>query len=65
MSTSIKIVPDSAPNADGEWITVPVDIPANRPRPWLWRDEAAIVEPFVPEGFHVVSIIPTRVPCLK
>lgn len=50
--TRIKIVPDTAPNDDGEWIEVPVDLP-ERTR---WRFMEAIVQPHIPAGYHAVAV---------
>lgn len=50
--TRIKLVPNETPNADGEWLDIPIDLPA-RTR-WRFYEEA--VKAFVPEGFHVVAV---------
>lgn len=50
--TRIKIVPDTAPNADGEWIECPVELP----RSSRWRHMEAVVAQCTPKGFHVVAV---------
>lgn len=50
--SQIKIVPASDPNADGEWIEVPVDTKLYR----RWRDMDAAVTPHIPAGYHVVQV---------
>ena len=50
--SQIKIVAHATPNADGDWIEVPVDLSGFR----RWRHMAAVVEPHIPAGYHVVQI---------
>jgi hypothetical protein len=50
--TRIKIVPIASPNADGEWIDVPVDFP-ERTR---WRQMESLVKNYIPEGHFIVSV---------
>jgi hypothetical protein len=50
--TRIKVVPNSHPNADGEWIELPIDLP-NRMR---WAFMEPLVRPHIPAGHHVVSL---------
>lgn len=50
--TRIKIVPNKEPNADGEWIEIPLSLPERR----RWTSIEHLVAPHVPEGFHVVSV---------
>jgi hypothetical protein len=57
MTSEIKIVPDAEPNADGEWIEVPVDL--RHVRRWVNID--ALVKPYVPAGFHIVAVDCRRV----
>lgn len=56
MGTTIKIVPDDAPNADGEWIIVEAEVPPLAPgEPCSWIKTANYLTPFVPKGFHIVA----------
>lgn len=48
----IKIVPDSEPNADGEWIAV--ETSATAPR--RWTDMVNFFRTNVPEGKHLVAV---------
>lgn len=48
----IKLVPNSIPNAEGEWKTVPVDLPEHAD----WKETDRLVEAFVPEGYHIVAV---------
>jgi hypothetical protein len=57
MTCQIKIVPNTDPNADGEWIDIPIDVSDVRG----WRNVASAVDPHVPEGFHVVAVDCNRV----
>ncbi len=50
--TMIKIVPDSSPNADGEW----VDIPVTFPRSMKWLETEQLVRSHIPAGFHLVAV---------
>jgi len=50
--TRIKIVPDAEPNADGEWVECPVELP----RGTRWRHMETVVAQCVPAGHHVVSV---------
>lgn len=52
MGCAIKIVPDAAPNADGEWI----NIDAEPPQTTSWIKTAEALASFVPEGYHLVSL---------
>lgn len=53
MKYLLKIVPDSEPNADGRWLKVTTDTPAN----WQgkWREAEAHFAPHIPEGEHLVQ----------
>jgi hypothetical protein len=50
MTTGVKIVPDATPNADGHWIEVPVTPPETA----TWSQGAALLEPYIPSGYHIV-----------
>lgn len=63
MTGWIKIVPDSAPNADGEWIEIAAEIP--RVKGINWLGIVAVLKPHVPEGFHIVAISKDGPPNLK
>jgi hypothetical protein len=52
MSTRIKIVPDATPDADGEWLDIPVDLP-DRTR---WIAMESRIRRFTPAGYHVVAV---------
>jgi hypothetical protein len=54
----IKIVPDAIPNADGEWVDIPLDLAGHGHL--RWRETERLVKPFVPEGYHVVAIESAR-----
>ena len=52
---SIKIVPDCAPYDDGQWIVLPSPVVSPDSGPgWFGRAMMA-VEPFIPDGEHVVQ----------
>jgi hypothetical protein len=51
MTVRIKIVPNSAPNADGRWI----DADTQMPRTSRWREAEAQLRPFIPAEHHMVS----------
>ena len=51
----IKIVPDSAPNADGEWIDVK-DPPPGVAGSTRWLVTAEFYRPLVPPGYHMIAI---------
>lgn len=55
MPCRIKIVPDNAPNAEGEWRKIE-EIDVHEPIGANWADEVARLSSFVPSGFHIVSI---------
>lgn len=60
MPTDIKIVPEATPNADGEWITVPVENVSGS-----WFDAEVDLAPHIPDGHVMVqyrSSSQTRVP---
>jgi len=50
--SQIKIVAHATPNADGDWIEVPVDLSGFR----RWRQMEKVVEPFVPAGYFVCQV---------
>jgi hypothetical protein len=50
--TRVKIVPDAEPNADGEWIELPLDFPTRT----RWRLMETLVKPHIPAGYHAVSL---------
>jgi hypothetical protein len=50
--TRIKIVPNATPDADGEWIDIPVDFPCRT----RWTTMESLVVPFVPADHHVVAV---------
>ena len=50
--TRIKIVPNATPDADGEWIDIPVDLP-DRTR---WIAMESRVRRYIPAGHHVVAV---------
>lgn len=52
--TRLKIVPDNEPNADGEWIECPVEVPPHT----RWRHMEMLVRQAIPAGHHVVAIEP-------
>lgn len=51
----IKVVPDDALTAEGEWIELspPVESPARHPD-W-WQVTTKMLEPRVPKGHHIVG----------
>ncbi len=49
----IKIVPDSAPDAEGEWITT---IPVEFPHSMKWLETEQLVRSHIPAGFHLVAV---------
>jgi hypothetical protein len=51
--TRIKVVPDKTPNADGEWIDLPIDFPTRT----RWRQMESIIKTYIPEGHHVVAVM--------
>lgn len=56
----LKIVPDNEPNAIGEWISVPEEIPV----PYEgdgWKDMIRAYSKFVPEGYHIVMFKHSKV----
>jgi hypothetical protein len=48
----IKIVPNAMPNADGEWIECPFELPSKT----RWRHIETMVNSIVPDGHHIVAI---------
>lgn len=50
--SQIKIVPNATPNADGDWIEIPVDLKPFR----RWRQMDEVVTPHIPQGYHVVQV---------
>jgi hypothetical protein len=54
MTARIKIVPNSNPNAEGEWVEIDLDLGGRERR--RWRTMEHLVTPFVPEGHHVVAV---------
>lgn len=50
----IKIAPNAQPNADGEWHEIDRQIPASRGAGWIGIVKE--LEPFVPDGFHIVAL---------
>ena len=50
--TRIKLVPNATPDADGEWLEIPVDLPIRT----RWKIMESLVMPFVPAGFNVVTV---------
>lgn len=52
MRYQIKIVPDNQPNAEGEWIEVPVAPPHGT----RFRDYEDLYRAQIPVGFHIVAI---------
>ncbi len=50
MTSRIKIVPDTEPNAEGEWVEVPLDLSGR------WKGMEALVAPYIPAGHHVVAV---------
>jgi hypothetical protein len=52
MMTRIKIVSNETPDADGEWLEIPVDLPIRT----RWKIMESLVMPFIPTGFNVVAI---------
>ena len=50
--TRIKIVPNATPDADGEWIDIPVDLPCRT----RWTTMESLVTPFIPAGHHIVAV---------
>lgn len=54
MKWRLKIVPDSAPNADGRWIEVEAPDTARAPNA-SWRAAALYFTPHVPAGEHLVQ----------
>lgn len=52
--TRIKVVPDAEPNAEGEWIEAPFELP---PRT-RWRHMEIMVARLIPPGHHVVAVEP-------
>ncbi len=57
MSTSLKIVPDAEPNADGEWLAVKRNIPDDLRG---WRALEEFFADRVPAGFHLVAVDAAR-----
>jgi len=52
--TKIKIVPDNAPDADGEWITAPTKV-LGPIIPGSWFGQMMILhEEDIPDGYHAV-----------
>ncbi len=51
----IKIVPDAWPNADGKtvWVFVSRNHIGKK-----WGDYEAVLGPFIPTGWHLVSVAP-------
>lgn len=52
----IKIVPNSTPNADGEWISVDEFDIAALERSKLMTDQFHMLTPHVPDGWHPVQM---------
>ena len=50
--TRIKIVPNATPDADGEWIDIPVDLPCRT----RWKTMEHLVAPYIPAEHHVVAL---------
>lgn len=50
-SMHIKIVPDDAPRAPGEWIEVPIRTQSFLP----FKSTTKLYEDCIPNGFHAVS----------
>lgn len=50
--TRIKVVPDASPNAEGQWIEVPIDLPERT----CWRAMEERVKRYIPAGHHAVSL---------
>ena len=50
--TRIKIVPNATPDADGEWIDIPVDLPCRT----RWTTMEALVTPYIPADHHIVAV---------
>lgn len=51
----VKAVPDSDPNADGEWIEIAVLADTKMNNLWYWKDVEDALSPFLPEGVHMVA----------
>ena len=52
MKYQIKLVPDNAPNDDGEW----VDVPVRPPNGMKFAEYANLYAAQIPAGFHMVAI---------
>jgi hypothetical protein len=48
----VKAVPDSEPNADGKWYSLPDDINVGK----TWADHVDATARYIPDDHHIVAI---------